>query len=88
MRQDRTIEELIPITKVSLRILMEDMSNCILKGAEYVGEIEVDFSSLRDQLAPIEPVVNRNQQKVGKRHYRIDFTMAIKVVDRDLECKF
>lgn len=67
---------------------MEDMSNCILKGAEYVGEIEVDFSSLRDQLAPIEPVVNRNQQKVGKRHYRIDFTMAIKVVDRDLECKF
>ncbi|ENH72754.1 hypothetical protein FOC1_g10013424 [Fusarium oxysporum f. sp. cubense race 1] len=35
------------------------------QGAEYVGEIEVDFSSLRD---------------------RIDFTMAIKVVDRDLEC--
>ncbi|EMT64826.1 hypothetical protein FOC4_g10007517 [Fusarium odoratissimum] len=56
------------------------------QGAEYVGEIEVDFSSLRDQLAPIEPVVNRNQQKIGKRHYRIDFTMAIKVVDRDLEC--
>ncbi|KAG7421219.1 hypothetical protein Forpe1208_v001845 [Fusarium oxysporum f. sp. rapae] len=56
------------------------------EGAEYVGEIEVDFSSLRDQLVPIDPVVNRNQQKVGKRHYRIDFTMAIKVVDRDLEC--
>ncbi|KAF5535802.1 Hsp70 chaperone protein [Fusarium mexicanum] len=35
------------------------------EGAEYVGEIEVDFSFLRD---------------------RIDFTMAIKVVDRDLEC--
>ncbi|SCV50619.1 related to hsp70 protein [Fusarium fujikuroi] len=35
------------------------------EGAEYVGEIEVDFSSLRDQ---------------------IDFTMVIKVVDRDLEC--
>lgn len=67
---------------------MEDISNFIFKGAEYVGEIEVDFSSLRDQLAPIEPVVNKNQQKIGKRHYRIDFTMAIKVVDRDLECKF
>ncbi|KAF5572636.1 Hsp70 chaperone protein [Fusarium pseudocircinatum] len=56
------------------------------EGAEYVGEIEVDFSSLRDRLVPIEPIVNKNQQKVGKRHYRIDFTMAIKVVDRDLEC--
>ncbi|KAF5704611.1 Hsp70 chaperone protein [Fusarium mundagurra] len=56
------------------------------KGAEYVGEIEVDFSSLRDRLVPIEPVVNSNKQKIGKRHYRIDFTMAIKVVDRDLEC--
>ena len=67
---------------------MEDRSNCTLEGAEYVGDIEVDFSSLRDQLAPIEPIVNRNGQKVGKRHYRIDFTMAIKVVDRDLECTF
>ncbi|KAL2211435.1 hypothetical protein CC79DRAFT_1392753 [Sarocladium strictum] len=56
------------------------------QGAECVGDIEVDFSSLRDQLAPVEPIVNRNGQKVGKRHYRIDFTMAIKVVDRDLEC--
>ncbi|RKL08600.1 hypothetical protein BFJ68_g9394 [Fusarium oxysporum] len=56
------------------------------QGAEYVGEIEVDFSSLRERLVPIEPIVNGNQQKVGKRHYRIDFTMAIKVVDRDLEC--
>jgi hypothetical protein len=67
---------------------MDDISNCILEGAEYVGEIEVDFSSLRDHLAPIEPIVNGKQQKVGKRHYRIDFTMAIKVVDRDLECMF
>ncbi|KAF5649978.1 Hsp70 chaperone protein [Fusarium sp. NRRL 52700] len=56
------------------------------KGAEYVGEIEVDFSSLRDQLVPIEPTINSNKQKIGKRHYKIDFTMAIKVVDRDLEC--
>ncbi|PNP81451.1 hypothetical protein FNYG_05257 [Fusarium nygamai] len=56
------------------------------EGAEYVGEIEVDFSSLRDRLVPIEPVVKSNKQKIGKRHYRIDFTMAIKVVDRDLEC--
>ncbi|KAF5975590.1 Hsp70 chaperone protein [Fusarium coicis] len=55
------------------------------EGAEYVGEIEVDFSSLRDRLVPIEPVVKSNKQTLGKRHYRIDFTMAIKVVDRDLE---
>lgn len=67
---------------------MGDTSNCILKGAECVGEIEVDFSSLRDRLVPIEPAVNKNQRKVGKRHYKIDFTMVIKVVDRDLECKF
>lgn len=64
------------------------MSNFTLKGAEYVGEIEVDFSSLRDQLVPIEPLLNKKQQKVGKKHDRIDFTMEIKVVDRDLECKF
>jgi hypothetical protein len=66
---------------------MNGISNCLLKGAEYVGEIEVDFSSLRDRLVPIEPVVKSNKKKLGKRHYRIDFTMAIKVVDRDLECK-
>lgn len=64
------------------------MSDCILKGAEYVGEIKVDFSSLRNQLVPIDPAVNRSGQRRGKRHYRIDFTMVIKVVDRDLECKF
>ncbi|KAF5254023.1 hypothetical protein FANTH_1205 [Fusarium anthophilum] len=56
------------------------------QGAEYVGEIVVDFSSLRDRLVPVEPTVNGNGQKIGKRHYRVDFTMAIKVVDRDLEC--
>ncbi|QGI88865.1 hypothetical protein CEK26_000080 [Fusarium fujikuroi] len=86
VQQNRTIEKLIPTTKVRLSMLMGDTSNCILKGAECVGEIEVDFSSLRDRLVPIEPGFNKNQRKVGKRHYRIDFTMVIKVVDRDLEC--
>ncbi|KAF5962661.1 Hsp70 chaperone protein [Fusarium bulbicola] len=56
------------------------------EGAEYVGEIEVDFSSLRDQLVPIEPTVDWNQQRVAEIHYRIDFQMVIKVVDRNLEC--
>ncbi|KAF4957458.1 hypothetical protein FGADI_3094 [Fusarium gaditjirri] len=85
-RQNRIIAKLIPITKVSLRILMEYISNWILEGAEYVGEIEVDFSSLRDQLVPIEPIVDNYQQNVGEKHYRIDFMVAIRVVDRNLEC--
>ncbi|KAJ3547643.1 hypothetical protein NM208_g1412 [Fusarium decemcellulare] len=58
------------------------------EGAEKVGEIVVDFSFLRQQgvLSPIEPVVNEYGRKVGTRHYRINYTMVIEVIDRDLQC--
>lgn len=59
-------------------------------GAEKVGEIVVDFSFLRQQglIRPIEPVVNEHGRKVGTRHYRVNYTMVIEVIDRDLQCKF
>ncbi|KAG5656912.1 hypothetical protein KAF25_011081 [Fusarium avenaceum] len=58
--------------------------------AEKVGEIVVDFSFLRTEglIAPIDPTFNENGQRIGKRHYKVNFTMAIRVVDRDLECKY
>ncbi|KAF4972875.1 hypothetical protein FSARC_646 [Fusarium sarcochroum] len=57
---------------------------------EKVGEIVVDFSFLRDQglIMPTEPSLNKLRRKIGTRHFKVNFTMAIRVVDRDLECKF
>lgn len=54
-------------------------------GAEKVGEIVVDFTFLRDQglIRPIEPTPGSK----GKRHYRVNYTMGIRVVDRDLKCE-
>jgi hypothetical protein len=59
-------------------------------GAEKVGEIVVDFTFLRDQglIQPIDGSVNERGKRVGKRHYKVTYTMAIKVVDRDLQCQF
>ncbi|KAF4977312.1 hypothetical protein FZEAL_6135 [Fusarium zealandicum] len=64
------------------------MLTLLITGAERVGEIVVDFSFLRDQglIAPIEPTINDQGRKVGTRHYKVNYTMAIRVVDRDLEC--
>ncbi|KAH7310909.1 hypothetical protein B0I35DRAFT_397312 [Stachybotrys elegans] len=58
------------------------------KGAEMVGEIVVDFTFLREQglVRLTGPTMNRAGKKVGSWHYRVNFTMVIRVVDRDLEC--
>lgn len=49
----------------------------------------MDFSDLLDKgLTPVEPIVYEDGRTIGKRHYRINFTMVIQVVDRDLRCKF
>ena len=55
-----------------------------------VGEIEVDFTYLRDEglIFPIEPTVNENGRRIGCRHYKVIYTMVIRVVDRDLECEY
>ncbi|EGU75188.1 hypothetical protein FOXB_14285 [Fusarium oxysporum f. sp. conglutinans Fo5176] len=56
-------------------------------GAQEVGEIVVDFSDLLNRgLTPVEPIVYEDGRTIGKRHYRINFTMIIQVVDRDLRC--
>ena len=60
------------------------------EGAEEVGEIVVDFTFLRDQglIQPVDGRFNKNGKKVGKKHYQVNYTMVIKVVDRDLQCEF
>ncbi|ETS77294.1 hypothetical protein PFICI_11168 [Pestalotiopsis fici W106-1] len=64
------------------------LSHEMNQGAEKVGEIVVDFTFLRDQglIQPIEPVANPNGRIVGTRHYKVNYTMVIRVVDRDLQC--
>lgn len=59
------------------------------KGAERVGEIIVDFTFLiKDGLIqPIDPGVDTKGNRIGKRHYRVDYTLFIKIVDRDLQCE-
>ncbi|CVK87782.1 related to hsp70 protein [Fusarium mangiferae] len=57
------------------------------KGAQEVGEIVVDFSDLLEKgLTPVEPIVYEDGRTLGKRHYRVNFTMIIQVIDRDLRC--
>lgn len=58
-------------------------------GAEKIAEIIVDFDFLRldGLIQPIEGGVDENGKWLGKRHYRVEFTMVIKVVDRDLQCE-
>ena len=59
-------------------------------GAEKVGEIVADFTFLRDQglIQPIAAAVDEQGRKIGKRHYKVTYTMLIQVVDRDLQCEF
>lgn len=58
-------------------------------GAEKVGEIVVDFTFLRNEglIQPVDGGFNRDGKPVGKRHYRVTYTLVIKVVDRDLRCE-
>ncbi|KAG5655397.1 hypothetical protein KAF25_006900 [Fusarium avenaceum] len=58
------------------------------KDAEKVGEIIIDCTFLRDKgrISPVDPIILDNGKQIGKRHYRVNFTMAIRVVDRHLEC--
>ena len=60
------------------------------QGAKEVGEIVVDFNFLRDQglIQPVDGRFNKNGKKVGRKHYQVNYTKVIRVVDRDLQCKF
>ncbi|KAK4170972.1 hypothetical protein QBC36DRAFT_305615 [Triangularia setosa] len=57
-------------------------------GAEKIGEIVVDFTFLRQDglIHPIDGGVDEKGRRVGKRHYRVTYTMVIRVVGRDLQC--
>lgn len=58
-------------------------------GAEKVGEIVVDFTFLRDQglIDPVDGEVNSSGKRVGRKHYQVNYTMWILVVDRELRCE-
>lgn len=49
-----------------------------------IGEITVDFTFLRDEgyIKPVAPVGGQ-----GKRHYRVQYWLVLRVIDRHLECK-
>jgi hypothetical protein len=49
----------------------------------------VDATFLRDQglITPVEPITDAKGQKRGARHYRVECTIVIRVVDRHLECE-
>ena len=54
-----------------------------------MGEIVVDFTFLREQglIQPVNGSLNEKYKRVGKKHYKVNFTMFICVVDRDLRCE-
>ncbi|CAJ2501486.1 Uu.00g043390.m01.CDS01 [Anthostomella pinea] len=57
------------------------------KGAEKVGEIRVDFTFLKDRgLIRLERSTTEEGVVVGEWHYKVHYTMVIKLVDRDLQC--
>ncbi|GKU06026.1 hsp70 protein [Fusarium langsethiae] len=58
------------------------------QGAECVGEIIIDCTFLLEEgrITVINPIILPNGEQIGRRHYRVNFTMAIRVVDRHLEC--
>lgn len=55
-----------------------------------VGKIVVDFTFLREEglIRPVMGGMNSKGKRVGKKHYKVTYDMAIRVVDRDLQCKF
>ncbi|KAJ9133270.1 Hsp70 family protein-like protein [Pleurostoma richardsiae] len=54
------------------------------KSAEVAGDIVVDFTFLREQglIQPVEPEPGTK----GKRHYKVNYDILIRIVDRDLKC--
>ncbi|KAI1395126.1 hypothetical protein F4819DRAFT_506014 [Hypoxylon fuscum] len=57
------------------------------RNAEEVGRIVVDFTFLREQgLIEAKRETLANGKEVGKKHYRVAYTMVIKVTGRDLRC--
>lgn len=58
------------------------------KGAQEVGRIIADFNFLLEQglLRPIEPEFDKEGKPLSKKHYKVQYTMYIRVVDRDLRC--
>jgi len=49
------------------------------------GDIVVDFTFLREQglIQPVEPEPGTK----GKRHYKVNYDILIRIVDRDLKCE-
>ncbi|KAK5631094.1 hypothetical protein RRF57_006809 [Xylaria bambusicola] len=58
------------------------------KGSQRVGSITADFNFLRDKnlIKPTEPTFGPNGRQIGRKHYKIQYDIVIRVVDRDLKC--
>ncbi|RSM15778.1 hypothetical protein CDV31_004879 [Fusarium ambrosium] len=58
------------------------------KGAKKAGTLEVDFSFLQQKglIKPIEPEIGKNGKTIGKKHWKVEFLIYLKVIGRDLSC--
>jgi hypothetical protein len=54
---------------------------------EEVGKIVVDFTFLRDQGLIEAKDKTKDGHPYKTKHYRVIYTMVLKVTDRDLQCK-
>ncbi|EEU36518.1 uncharacterized protein NECHADRAFT_42425 [Fusarium vanettenii 77-13-4] len=59
------------------------------KGAQKAGTLVVDFTFLQKEglIKPIEPEVGKNGKLIGKRHWKVEFLIYLKMIGRDLNGK-
>ncbi|KAL2683253.1 hypothetical protein Neosp_007721 [[Neocosmospora] mangrovei] len=58
------------------------------KGAQKAGTLVVDFTFLQKEglIKPIEPEIDENGKVIGKRHWKVEFLIYLKMIGRDLSC--
>ncbi|RYP47954.1 hypothetical protein DL768_006109 [Monosporascus sp. mg162] len=58
------------------------------RGSQLVGRIVADFNFLLDEglITPTDPPRDSNGRQIGRKHYKVQYSMVIQVVDRDLKC--
>lgn len=60
-----------------------------MAGAQKAGTLVVDFTFLQKEglIKPIEPEVGKNGKLIGKRHWKVEFLIYLKMIGRDLSCR-
>ncbi|RYP76031.1 hypothetical protein DL770_007309 [Monosporascus sp. CRB-9-2] len=58
------------------------------RGSQLVGRIVANFNFLLDEglITPTDPPRDSNGRQIGRKHYKVQYSMVIQVVDRDLKC--